>query len=205
MEDYRQRQLIIDTMNAERAAAAAAAASKGGVKEVEGNEAETIAKESSFTGEVWPVQDEAGSGRHVEAAAKPAVYSLEEKHTGVDGKGVRNNEDVSNDPLAGSKWPVEYNQLAALAAGGANGSSELSCMPMRVVTNNRGQVVARYVVPYEPLIPRPIVSVHVRQGDKATEMRLLPFDAYMLAAHRLRAHQPFLDHVWLSTEMQVRG
>ena len=63
----------------------------------------------------------------------------------------------------------------------------------------------RFAMPVEPLMPRPIVSVHVRQGDKASEMRLLPFDAYMLAAHQLRAHQPFLKYVWLSTEMEVRA
>ena len=56
----------------------------------------------------------------------------------------------------------------------------------------------------EPYIPRPIVSLHVRQGDKAQEMRIMSFDVCMLGAHRLREFVPDLKHVWLSTEMQVR-
>ena len=56
----------------------------------------------------------------------------------------------------------------------------------------------------EPYMPRPIVSIHVRQGDKAVEMRLFSFAAHMWMAERLRFHVPNLDHVWLSTEMEVR-
>ncbi|CAI5475157.1 unnamed protein product, partial [Closterium sp. Yama58-4] len=38
----------------------------------------------------------------------------------------------------------------------------------------------------EPYIPRPIVSMHVRQGDKAGEMRLISFPSFMFMANRLR-------------------
>ncbi|CAI5484289.1 unnamed protein product, partial [Closterium sp. Yama58-4] len=54
----------------------------------------------------------------------------------------------------------------------------------------------------EPYIPRPIVSMHVRQGDKAGEMRLISFPSFMFMANRLRRRVPFLKYVWLSTEMQ---
>ncbi|CAI5470064.1 unnamed protein product [Closterium sp. Yama58-4] len=54
----------------------------------------------------------------------------------------------------------------------------------------------------EPYLPRPIVSVHVRQGDKAGEMRLLPLRAFVAAAQHMRRNAPNLNHIWLSTEMQ---
>ncbi|CAI5470482.1 unnamed protein product [Closterium sp. Yama58-4] len=54
----------------------------------------------------------------------------------------------------------------------------------------------------EPYIPRPSVSMHVRQGDKAGEMRLISFPSFMFMANRLRRRVPFLKYVWLSTEMQ---
>ncbi|CAI5971892.1 unnamed protein product [Closterium sp. NIES-64] len=54
----------------------------------------------------------------------------------------------------------------------------------------------------EPYVPRPIVSVHVRQGDKGSEMQLNSFAAFMFFAYRLRRVEPELRHVWLSTEMQ---
>lgn len=54
-----------------------------------------------------------------------------------------------------------------------------------------------------PYMPRPIVSIHVRQGDKAVEMRLFSFAAHMWMAERLRFHVPNLENVWLSTEMEV--
>lgn len=56
----------------------------------------------------------------------------------------------------------------------------------------------------EAYVPRPIVSVHVRQGDKAKEMELYSFPSYMWLAERVRLLVPNLKFVWLSTEMQVR-
>ena len=54
----------------------------------------------------------------------------------------------------------------------------------------------------EAYMPRPIVSVHVRQGDKVQEMRLFSFAAHMWMAELLRAHVPDVASIWLSTEMQ---
>eukprot|EP00850_Spirogloea_muscicola_P000364 SM000001S04766 [mRNA] locus=s1:2067475:2069984:- [translate_table: standard] len=54
----------------------------------------------------------------------------------------------------------------------------------------------------EAYIPRPIASINVRQGDKAREMRLYAFAAFMWYAYRLRYRIPDLRHLWLSTEMQ---
>ena len=60
------------------------------------------------------------------------------------------------------------------------------------------------IIEGEPFMPRPIVSLHVRQGDKAKEMHLFSFAAHMWMAERLRFHVPNLQTIWLSTEMQVR-
>ncbi|CAI6002031.1 unnamed protein product [Closterium sp. NIES-65] len=54
----------------------------------------------------------------------------------------------------------------------------------------------------EVYMPRPVVSVHVRQGDKEKEMRLSSFRAYILHVQRLRLRVPDVHYVWLSTEMQ---
>lgn len=57
---------------------------------------------------------------------------------------------------------------------------------------------------HKPWVPRPLVSVHVRIGDKGGEMKLVGFSAYMRLAERLRKRFPHVRDVWLSTEMQVR-
>lgn len=41
-----------------------------------------------------------------------------------------------------------------------------------------------------PYIPRPIISIHVRQGDKVKEMRIFDFGSYMAQAERVRRHDP---------------
>lgn len=55
----------------------------------------------------------------------------------------------------------------------------------------------------KPWIPRPLLSMHVRMGDKACEMKVVGFDDYMHLAEKVRRRFPHLNHVWLSTEMQV--
>ncbi|MED6111089.1 hypothetical protein PIB30_049233 [Stylosanthes scabra] len=55
---------------------------------------------------------------------------------------------------------------------------------------------------HKPWIPRPILSMHVRMGDKACEMKVVEFEGYMELAHRIRRHFPNLNNIWLSTEMQ---
>lgn len=52
-------------------------------------------------------------------------------------------------------------------------------------------------------IPRPLLSMHVRMGDKACEMKVVEFEEYMALATRIRKRFPNLDNIWLSTEMQV--
>lgn len=51
-------------------------------------------------------------------------------------------------------------------------------------------------------IPRPLLSIHVRMGDKACEMKVVEFQEYMLLAHRIRTRYPHVNTIWLSTEMQ---
>lgn len=56
----------------------------------------------------------------------------------------------------------------------------------------------------EPYLPRPIISVHVRQGDKVQEMELFGFQAYMALAYRSKRLVPGVNNIWLSTEQQSR-
>jgi hypothetical protein len=57
--------------------------------------------------------------------------------------------------------------------------------------------------PSKPWIPGPMLSIHVRIGDKGKEMRLYPFKVYMELAKRVRKNFPQVYQVWLSSEMQV--
>lgn len=56
---------------------------------------------------------------------------------------------------------------------------------------------------HKPWMPRPLLSIHVRMGDKACEMKIVEFEDYMNLAERIRNRFPHLDSIWLSTEMQV--
>ncbi|XP_060175361.1 uncharacterized protein LOC132606065 isoform X1 [Lycium barbarum] len=55
---------------------------------------------------------------------------------------------------------------------------------------------------HKPWSPRPMLSMHVRMGDKACEMKVVGFKEYMHLAERIRKHFPHLKSIWLSTEMQ---
>lgn len=55
---------------------------------------------------------------------------------------------------------------------------------------------------HKPWIPRPLLSMHVRMGDKACEMKVVEFEEYMHLADRIRRRFPHLNSIWLSTEMQ---
>ncbi|CAE6126134.1 unnamed protein product [Arabidopsis arenosa] len=55
---------------------------------------------------------------------------------------------------------------------------------------------------HKPWIPRPMLSVHVRMGDKACEMRVATLEEYMRLADRIRDRFPELNRIWLSTEMK---
>lgn len=56
---------------------------------------------------------------------------------------------------------------------------------------------------HKPWVPRPLLSMHVRMGDKAGEMKVVEFEEYMQLADQIRSHFPNLNSIWLSTEMQV--
>lgn len=56
---------------------------------------------------------------------------------------------------------------------------------------------------HKPWMPRPLLSMHVRMGDKACEMKVVEFEEYMRLADRIRNRFPHLNSIWLSTEMQV--
>ncbi|KAK3043146.1 hypothetical protein RJ639_000035 [Escallonia herrerae] len=55
---------------------------------------------------------------------------------------------------------------------------------------------------HKPWIPKPLLSMHVRMGDKACEMNVVEFAEYMRLATRVRKRFPHLKTIWLSTEMQ---
>ncbi|XP_023767768.1 uncharacterized protein LOC111916345 [Lactuca sativa] len=55
---------------------------------------------------------------------------------------------------------------------------------------------------HEPWTPRPLLSVHVRMGDKACEMKVVQFEEYMRLANRIRHRFPDLNRIWLSSEMK---
>jgi len=55
---------------------------------------------------------------------------------------------------------------------------------------------------HKPWVPRPMLSVHVRMGDKACEMRVAALEEYMHLADRIKDRFPELNKIWLSTEMK---
>ncbi|XP_058183306.1 uncharacterized protein LOC131301147 [Rhododendron vialii] len=55
---------------------------------------------------------------------------------------------------------------------------------------------------HKPWMPRPLLSIQVRMGDKACEMKIFEFEEYMKRAERIRKHFLHLVSIWLSTEMQ---
>lgn len=50
-----------------------------------------------------------------------------------------------------------------------------------------------------------MLSMHVRMGDKACEMKVVEFEEYMQLADSIRRRFPHLNSIWLSTEMLVRA
>lgn len=72
------------------------------------------------------------------------------------------------------------------------------------VTNKERSDIDEYVWSnHGAWVPRPLLSMHVRMGDKACEMKIVEFEEYMNLADRIRNRFPQLKSVWLSTEMQV--
>ncbi|KAJ7565257.1 hypothetical protein O6H91_02G054000 [Diphasiastrum complanatum] len=74
--------------------------------------------------------------------------------------------------------------------------------PQRIAERKEGPMEHLVWSSQRPWIPRPLTSIHVRLGDKASEMKLVSFDGYMKLATRVRSHFPQARNIWLSTEMQ---
>ncbi|XP_058183275.1 uncharacterized protein LOC131301127 isoform X1 [Rhododendron vialii] len=55
---------------------------------------------------------------------------------------------------------------------------------------------------HKPWMPRPYISMHVRMGDKAREMKIVGFEEYMNLAERTRKRFPHVHNILVSTEMQ---
>ncbi|KAI8539532.1 hypothetical protein RHMOL_Rhmol09G0190300 [Rhododendron molle] len=55
---------------------------------------------------------------------------------------------------------------------------------------------------HKPWMPRPYISMHVRMGDKASEMKVVGFEEYMNLAERIRKRFPHVHNILVSTEMQ---
>ncbi|KAJ3691506.1 hypothetical protein LUZ61_020670 [Rhynchospora tenuis] len=71
-------------------------------------------------------------------------------------------------------------------------------------TNSRTESEMELLVwsDHKPWVPRPLLSLHVRMGDKACEMKVFEFEKYMELANQIRQRFPDLKNIWLSTEMQ---
>lgn len=74
--------------------------------------------------------------------------------------------------------------------------------PEASVTRTESDIERLVWSEHKPYIPRPLLSMHVRMGDKACEMVVVGFEKYMKLAARLRRRFPSLKNIWLSTEMQ---
>ncbi|XVF57095.1 hypothetical protein PTKIN_Ptkin06aG0176300 [Pterospermum kingtungense] len=73
----------------------------------------------------------------------------------------------------------------------------------KVTMNKEKSDIEEYVWSnHKPWVPRPLLSMHVRMGDKACEMKVVEFEKYMGLADRIRKRFPYLNNIWLSTEMQ---
>lgn len=106
------------------------------------------------------------------------------------------------------RFPSEYTcQLMNSARQHAYGKEAAE----RVLASNGGELpkedstsdIEKYVwFNHKPWMPRPLLSMHVRMGDKACEMKVVEFEHYMKLANRIRKRFPHLNSIWLSTEMQ---
>lgn len=74
--------------------------------------------------------------------------------------------------------------------------------PKAAISRSESEI-ERYVWSnHKPWVPRPLLSIHVRLGDKAAEMNLVAFQGYMNLAQHIQRHFPDVQNIWLSTEMQ---
>ncbi|XP_010494120.1 PREDICTED: uncharacterized protein LOC104771314 [Camelina sativa] len=78
----------------------------------------------------------------------------------------------------------------------------LSAGDWRKKKKKRTEIEKQVWSDHKPWIPRPMLSVHVRMGDKACEMRVAALEEYMRLADQIRDRFPELNRIWLSTEMK---
>ncbi|CAI7818859.1 unnamed protein product [Closterium sp. NIES-54] len=104
---------------------------------------------------------------------------------------------AEEDPAVGDgEMPITgLRASAALTAGPSDSSSLWKIAPGPM----ERQLWWRVRVPW---VPRALVSMHVRMGDKGREMRVAGVGEYVRLLLRVRRHDPHTRFVWLATEMQ---
>ncbi|KAJ7553590.1 hypothetical protein O6H91_06G104500 [Diphasiastrum complanatum] len=107
------------------------------------------------------------------------------------------------------RYPSEYlcvllNHARHKAFGAKAAEMVLQSRQAKQVTPARNlSAIEMYVwVDHEPWTPNPLISIHIRQGDKASEMKVVRLEKYMELVQRLRERFPNAKDIWLSTEMQ---
>ncbi|GJP34068.1 hypothetical protein CLOM_g18538 [Closterium sp. NIES-68] len=145
----------------------------------EESEMEEGDKEETTDGE----EDKMRGGESVRVGEGEGEEVHESEKGGGGGGGVQETGDGSDGGRNKSRLQQEV--------GGASASAALG--PMEHLLWSR--------LPH-PLVPRPLVSVHVRMGDKGREMRVAGVAEYVRLLQRVRTHHPHATFVWLATEMQ---
>lgn len=74
--------------------------------------------------------------------------------------------------------------------------------PQKIIKDSPSEINEFVWSNHKPWMPKPLLSMHVRMGDKACEMKVVEFEEYMHLADRFRERFPQLSNIWLSTEMQ---
>ncbi|GJP55898.1 hypothetical protein CLOM_g14917 [Closterium sp. NIES-68] len=163
---------------------------RGGSSAAEATEAFSIPRSSSDASRVFPSQQHVQQGCTLEATAWArqglglcSASNMACSNSGDSGSSSKSSSSSSGNGSSNSELPGH------LAGGVAEGQESRSKWGMEGA--------------WEAYLPRPIVSVHVRQGDKGSEMALHSLPAHMWMAYRLRGLNPDLRHVWLSSEMQT--
>ena len=88
------------------------------------------------------------------------------------------------------------------ARGRVLGGEDLSTGSSGASTGSETMEEAVWRPHAKPWVPRSLVSVHVRMGDKGREMRLAGTAEYGAMLLRVRQADPTAQYLWLATEMQ---
>ncbi|CAI7895728.1 unnamed protein product [Closterium sp. NIES-53] len=103
----------------------------------------------------------------------------------------------SSPSLASHIWPLQG------LAGCSSCSSSTNPPPQLPSTCTWAESARVYQeVGAPPFMLRPVISMHVRQGDKGIEMTLHSLATFVFFAYRMRRHRPELQYIWLSSEME---